>query len=620
MNAYMNLPYTGFSPLFLALIACNSRSVVKDAQCSTEEQSMFSECLSSGCSPSYSQDLSGADSCEYDASGSVVKVESGAECGFTSSGACYVVCACPDGSEVSFDVDTSGPEVDYEGDNIGECLDGADNDRDGLYDCDDPDCHGSPDCNQETDDTGSFKEDTGAFEEDTGSFEEDTGGDETPDEGSDLDGDGYSIEDGDCNDGNPAVNPSASDVVGDSIDQNCDGIDGTDVDADGFASVASGGDDCDDFDAVINPDFGVVDIEDYVDSNCDGEDSLSYTYKAVRLDSLSPATGGHGDFDGDGLQDIIVYNSSDYYIFYGSTIQSSSGILTASDADVEIHFGSGSYEVADIDGDGKDDLAFSTSNAEYSHIFYGSTISSTSNLIPGSNEDVLIWESYGYSHSGHYHPLTSISFIDDLTGDGLPDAIVTGCTTGVVAQSNELGSGGDAYTWSVGTSDIYSQYMTTQLGGLDLDSDGYPDYITSNTSYGYCARDIYNQDGYTYGCNQQFRTFIPTMLLPDIDGDGDKELSDGYCIQNSSNLTDTSYCDYNINHYKAESFIDFDGDGLYDLADSSNITLDIIGGGTGTVTVNYHSVYSSNIADFNGDGMDDLVVSSGGSTYIVGIL
>ena len=28
----------------------------------------------------------------------------------------------------------------FEGDDAGECNDGADNDRDGLFDCDDPDC------------------------------------------------------------------------------------------------------------------------------------------------------------------------------------------------------------------------------------------------------------------------------------------------------------------------------------------------------------------------------------------------------------------------------------------------------------------------------------------------
>jgi len=36
--------------------------------------------------------------------------------------------------------------IEYEGDDIGECSDLADNDRDGLFDCDDPDCSGSPLC------------------------------------------------------------------------------------------------------------------------------------------------------------------------------------------------------------------------------------------------------------------------------------------------------------------------------------------------------------------------------------------------------------------------------------------------------------------------------------------
>jgi len=33
-----------------------------------------------------------------------------------------------------------------EGTQVGDCVDAADNDRDGLYDCDDPDCAASPDC------------------------------------------------------------------------------------------------------------------------------------------------------------------------------------------------------------------------------------------------------------------------------------------------------------------------------------------------------------------------------------------------------------------------------------------------------------------------------------------
>jgi cytoskeletal protein CcmA (bactofilin family) len=42
-------------------------------------------------------------------------------------------------------IDTSNPDL-YEGDDAGECTDGADNDQDGLFDCNDPNCAGSPDC------------------------------------------------------------------------------------------------------------------------------------------------------------------------------------------------------------------------------------------------------------------------------------------------------------------------------------------------------------------------------------------------------------------------------------------------------------------------------------------
>ena len=36
--------------------------------------------------------------------------------------------------------------LDDEGREPGECTDGADNDADGLYDCEDPDCERAPDC------------------------------------------------------------------------------------------------------------------------------------------------------------------------------------------------------------------------------------------------------------------------------------------------------------------------------------------------------------------------------------------------------------------------------------------------------------------------------------------
>jgi hypothetical protein len=59
-------------------------------------------------------------------------------------------------------------------------------------------------------------------------------------------------------------------VPPDGIDQNCDGVDGLDGDGDGFASVATGGGDCDDERVNVYP--GAPDApDDGLDQNCDGE-------------------------------------------------------------------------------------------------------------------------------------------------------------------------------------------------------------------------------------------------------------------------------------------------------------------------------------------------------------
>lgn len=74
-------------------------------------------------------------------------------------------------------------------------------------------------------------------------------------------------------------NLQTPDEVGDGIDQNCDGIDGVDLDQDGFASIASGGDDCDDENGDVHP--GATD---FVNGVCE-KTELSVNVEIVEQES-----------------------------------------------------------------------------------------------------------------------------------------------------------------------------------------------------------------------------------------------------------------------------------------------------------------------------------------------
>ncbi len=84
----------------------------------------------------------------------------------------------------------------------------------------------------------------------------------------DDDGDGYTENQGDCDDNNPLVYPYTAEICDDGIDNNCNGaVDGyePDEDGDGFGPCQG---DCDDANANVHP--AAVEVIDGVDNNCDG--------------------------------------------------------------------------------------------------------------------------------------------------------------------------------------------------------------------------------------------------------------------------------------------------------------------------------------------------------------
>jgi hypothetical protein len=107
--------------------------------------------------------------------------------------------------------------------------------------------------------------------------------------GSDEDGDGWTVDEGDCDDGDGAISPSETEICN-GIDDNCDGqIDEevlatfyADADGDGYgdpevatqaceagAGTVTNGQDCDDSNADISP--AVTEVCNELDDDCDGE-------------------------------------------------------------------------------------------------------------------------------------------------------------------------------------------------------------------------------------------------------------------------------------------------------------------------------------------------------------
>jgi hypothetical protein len=213
--------------------------------------------------------------------------------------------------------------VAVEGDEAGECGDGADNDQDGSADCDDDGCAVDAACTGDDDDTaGDDDDDTTGDDDDSAGDDDDTTGDDddtTGDDddtvvGPDEDGDGYapiSVGGTDCDDSNPAINPSAIEQC-DELDNDCNGfvdddpIDGLlwhlDADTDGYGgqllseeacSAPSGyvdnTDDCNDLDGAVYP--GATELCNGLDDDCDGD-----------IDDDAPAAQTwYLDNDGDGV-------------------------------------------------------------------------------------------------------------------------------------------------------------------------------------------------------------------------------------------------------------------------------------------------------------------------------
>ena len=113
----------------------------------------------------------------------------------------------------------------------------------------------------------------------------------------DVDGDGFDNT-SDCDDSDPEVNPVATEIWYDGIDQNCNGDSDYDQDGDGEDSSDYSGTDCDDSDQFINS--AAYDVPgNGADEDCDGSDATSNGVSSV-MDLIA----------GDLIVSEVMYNPS----------------------------------------------------------------------------------------------------------------------------------------------------------------------------------------------------------------------------------------------------------------------------------------------------------------------
>ena len=303
------------------------------------------------------------------------------------------------------DTDDDGfgdPSTAFEGcePGIGAVADGTD--------CDDADPAVYPGadevCNEQDDDC-----DTEVDEGVTSVFYVDLDGDGWGDPAATTDGctvpEGYAADPGDCDDGNDAVNPDATEVCN-SVDDDCDGdVDDddssldtatasvwyADADSDGYgdglstvttcltpSDYVANTDDCDDTDSAVNP--GATEVCNSVDDDCDGD--IDDDDGSLDLSSASTwFADGDGDGYGDASTSSLACDAPSTHVSDGTDCDDADAAVNPGatevcnsvdddcdgaidDDDSSLDTSTGTTWYADSDGDGYGDAASTVTTCE----------------------------------------------------------------------------------------------------------------------------------------------------------------------------------------------------------------------------------------------------------------
>ena len=351
---------------------------------------------------------------------------------------------------------------------------------------------------------------------------------------------------GDCQDVDPSINPGATDVWYDGVDQDCSGGSDFDQDGDGYRSAEYGWNDCDDMDVEVNP--SSTEQFNGKDDDCNGmvdDDASAEEANIIAIGGRDDRAAGKstamGDWDNSGSADIAVgvytYKKKNggttkgngkgaVAIFWDNGISDFDEFEGDSDIFMEgdganDEFGATVVNLGDFDGDGIDDLGVGAPGASAAvtpsggsaglagkiYVFSGVDIST----VTDTDDAILVLEG-----ADDYHLGENMSARTDVNGDGASDIVSFGANVKDPNVNLALMYGGatttgsyewddfDAtwwyecgdeprYSWYQSSCDE-STYSVSDVGGgdnwsnaatgpVDLNGDGYHDIPAADEFY-----------------------------------------------------------------------------------------------------------------------------------------
>ncbi len=416
----------------------------------------------------------------------------------------------------------------------------------------------------------------------------DTDGDDLPDcLLADADDDGWTILDGDCDDGRPETWPGAPEPCN-GLDDDCnDVVDDEDLDQDGWCA-----EDCAPTDPFVFPGNWQDSWGDGVDSSCDGLDwmDLAVPWGELGVDpeagtdwmaiDLGSELASPGDLDGNGLPDLVIadpglradaQSGTEWGGLFlldagllgpGSTaVESGTTLLQASDP--ALATGRLLRAVGDLDGDGLTEIVVGAPQADSAgqdsglvYLLTGASLTVTGGgFLDEAAEAVILgpgpetWFGGGFSHNWRTFGAAGLG---DLDGDGMPEIALAAereddrsGRVRVYAASTLLGA----------TSPVTSDQALLTLadpaspvmdfGGAlasgDLDGDGLPELLATAQRFAdgdswvrvFAGDDL--ASGAVSDADDSWRDLVLDSggfllrleLVPDIDGDGLPEVALG---------------------------------------------------------------------------------------------